>query len=310
MRDRFVDVTKQIMDGDPRVAVVLADISADRFRDAKRRHPNRVLNVGIREQAMISTAAGLSLAGMRPYVHSYAPFLVERPFEQVKLDLGHQDLGAVLVSIGASYDWPGGGYTHHAPGDVALLDTLPGWSVHVPGHPDEVEAFLRTASLTDDRVYIRLSGQVNSSPRVRPDGRFDLVRSGTGPTVVAVGPMLDRVVAAAADLDVTILYASTVRPFDAETLRFVLAEPSVILVEPYLRGTSAGHVSEALADIPHRLLTLGVPPHTARLYGEPKDHDAAYGLDPAGLRKSIADFATGRERATGNMVVTARSRGW
>ncbi|NED99055.1 transketolase family protein [Phytoactinopolyspora halotolerans] len=292
MRDRFACVTAQLIDADPRIAIVLADISADRFVGTARRRPHRVINVGIREQALIGTAAGMSLAGLRPIVHSYAPFLVERPFEQLKLDLSHQNLGAVLVSIGASYDWPGGGYTHHGPGDVALLDTLEGWTVYVPGHPDEVELFLRAAATTDDRVYVRLSEQVNDAPHARSDGRFSVLRTGTGPTVLAVGPMLDRVLAATAGLDVTVLYAPTVRPFDAETLRVVLAEPAVVLVEPYLAGTSVARVAQALADVPHRVLALGVSPHTARIYGRIEDHDAAYGLDVAGLRSSIAGFAT------------------
>ena len=69
---------------------------------------------------MVSVGGGLALAGLRPIVHTYAPFLVERAFEQVKLDLGHQGARAVLVSIGASYDAARGGRTHQAPEDVAL----------------------------------------------------------------------------------------------------------------------------------------------------------------------------------------------
>lgn len=297
MRERFATVTADLVDTDPRVAVVLADITVGPFDDVRHRHPDRVINVGIREQALIGTTAGLALSGLRPFAHSYAPFVIERPFEQVKLDLGHQDLGAVLVSVGASYDWPGGGYTHHAPGDVALLDTLDGWVVHVPGHPDEVEALLRAAAGTHDRVYVRLSASQNTRAHAGIGGRFEVVRRGSGATVIAVGPMLDPVLDATTGLDLTVLYAATVRPFDAATLRAVLTDPSIVLVEPYLRGTSVGAVNDAVSDLAHRTLTLGVPRHTARIYGGPADHDAAYGLDPAGLRSQIAEFA-GRAPAT------------
>ena len=166
------------LDADPRLAVVTADISAAAFAPARARHPHRVLNVGIREQAMIGVAGGLALTGMRPVVHSYTPFLVERPFEQIKLDLGHQDVGAVLVSIGGSYDDPVWGRTHQGPGDVALLDTLPGWTVHVPGHPDEVAPLLRDALAGDGRVYLRLSSRENRGAHPAT-GRFSVVRKGT-----------------------------------------------------------------------------------------------------------------------------------
>ena len=225
MRERFTEVVSRALDEEPRLAVVLADIGVARFEEtgAVARHPGRVVNVGIREQLLISVAAGLALEGMRPVVHSYTPFLVERPFEQIKLDLGHQDVGAVLVSIGASYDAAEEGRTHQSPEDVSLLASLPGWTIHVPGHADEVEVLLRRAIDGDDRVYIRLSEETNSTPH--GDGSLRVVRdAGAGaPTVLAVGPTLDPVLAATADLEVTVAYTATVRPLDATALRAATA---------------------------------------------------------------------------------------
>ncbi|MCP3797694.1 transketolase [Allokutzneria sp. A3M-2-11 16] len=291
MRETFIETVTAAMDTDPRIAVVTADISAGNFTEARSRHPERVVNVGIREQAMIGVTGGLALTGLRPVAHSYTPFLIERPFEQIKLDLGHQDVGAILVSIGASYDDPVWGRTHQAPGDVALIDTLPGWTIHVPGHQDEVRSLLTTALAGDDRVYLRLSTRRNA--RAYPTGAgFTPVRLGNKGVVVAVGPTLDAVLAATSTVDVTVLYTATVRPFDHAGLRDAVgSNANVVLVEPYLQGTSAHEVTTALADTPHRLLALGVGRDSeVRAYGTAEQHDAVHGLDPAGLHHSITRF--------------------
>ncbi|MFJ2961467.1 transketolase family protein [Streptomyces collinus] len=293
MRDRFAPVVSRLLDEDPRVAVVLAAIGTDGFAGAARRHPNRVVDVGIREQLLVGAAAGLALTGLRPVVHTFASFLVERPFEQVKLDLGHQDAGAVLVSAAASFDWPAGGYTHMAPGDVALLDTLDDWTVHVPGHPDEAETLLRHAvAAGDDKVYVRLSVQSNGRALPVDGERFRTVREGRSGVVVAVGPMLDAVLAATEGLDVTVLYATTVRPFDGAALRWATetAGTDVVLVEPYLAGTSTAAANDALADVPHRVLGLGVGRRELRRYGQLEEHVAAHGLDARSLRERIGGF--------------------
>ncbi|WP_329261983.1 transketolase [Streptomyces sp. NBC_01478] len=293
MRDRFAPVVSRLLDEDPRVAVVLAEIGTDGFTDARLRHPDRVINVGIREQLLVGAGAGLALTGMRPVLHTFASFLVERPFEQVKLDLGHQDVGAVLVSAAASFDWPAGGFTHMAPGDVALLDTLESWTVHVPGHPDEAETLLRHAvAAGDDKVYVRLSVQSNAQALPVDGARFSTVREGRSGVVVAVGPMLDAVLTATEGLDVTVLYATTVRPFDAAALRRATrtAGTDVVLVEPYLAGTSTTAANDALADVPHRVLGLGVGRAELRRYGTVEEHITAHGLDARTLRERIAGF--------------------
>jgi transketolase len=276
VRDTFVEAATTLLADDPRTAVVLAEISADAFLPAMRRHPDRVLNVGIREQLMVGVAGGLALTGMRPIVHSYAPFAVDRAYEQLKLDLGHQDAGAVVVSVGASYDASTAGFTHHSPADVALIDTLEGWTVHVPGHRDEVPGLLTAAASNDDRVYLRLSAQENGEPHEN-----GVVRDGSRATVIAVGPMLDPVLEATAGLDVTVIYENTPRPFDVP-----LPATDLVLVEPYLAGTS----SRFLSHVPKRTLNLGVSRTENRGYGSPADHAAWHGLDPAGLRKSISAF--------------------
>ncbi|MBV8257284.1 MAG: transketolase [Actinobacteria bacterium] len=287
MRPRFYELVREELDASERLAVVTAEIGTTPIGP----HP-RHFNVGIREQLMIGVAAGLALEGYRPVAHSYAPFLVERPYEFLKLDLGHSDLGAVLVSTGASYDASREGRTHQAPEDVAALAALPGWTIHVPGHVEEMELQLRRAFAGDDRVYIRLTEETNHA-RVDGDGGLIVLRRGSpgAPLALAVGPTLAPLLEAVADRDVTVAYLTTVRPFPRAELRDALGDGTeVVLVEPYLRGTSSAAVSAALEDRPHRLLALGVRNEELRHYGTGSEHRAAHGLDAAGIRSSLERF--------------------
>ncbi len=96
---------------------------------------------------------------------------------------------------------------------------------------------------------------------------------------------------AVSDLDVCVAYATTVRPFDVGGLRAVASGSGVVvLVEPYLAGTSAAVVSSALGALPHRLLGLGVRDPELRRYGTPGDHARMQGLDAAGIRRSVIEF--------------------
>ena len=292
MRDRMGKVINNLIETDPQTALVLADISTNYFREALVKHPARVINLGIMEQTAVSLAAGLALEGFHPIVHSIAPFVTERPFEQIKDDFCYQGLGGTIISIGASYDYGTDGMTHHGPADVPALKTLPRMQICVPGTPDEFETLLRQTYNNGEPTYIRTSVQENSMSRPVDFGRLHLEQAGRAGVVVAVGPMLERTLAAVEGLDLTVLYATTVVPFDGETLRNAVANtaPNVILVEPYYEGALVPEIAHALRDIPSRVDALGVPRQVLERYGPPEQHDEALGLTVEGIRNRITAF--------------------
>lgn len=291
MREQAGETTADLLIEDPRVALVLAEISADQFRRAMHHDRSRAVNVGIMEQTMVGVAAGFAMEGFLPIVHTITPFLVERPLEQIKLDFGYQGLEGTFVSVGGSYEYTAEGFTHHSPGDVQAMLTVPGMQVLVPGSAAELDRLLRATYANGSATYIRPSTSSNAESRDVEVGRLEVVRRGGLATVIAVGPMLDRTLDAVDGMDVTTLYATSVSPFDAAGLaREVTERADVIAVTPFLEGTLAPAVTAALAHLRARFLWVGVPRNVLREYGTVEDHDRASGLDTAGIRAQIAAF--------------------
>lgn len=300
MRDRMGSVVNDLIEADPKTAVVLADISTNYFKAAMDRFPHRVINLGIMEQTAVSLAAGLALEGFHPIVHSIAPFVVERPIEQIKDDFCYQGLGGTFISIGASYDYGTDGMTHHGPADVPILKTLPRMQIAVPGTPDEFETLLRQSYNNGAPTYIRTSVQENGASRPVEFGKLHVEREGRDGVVVAVGPMLDRTLEAIdemdvdmdVDMDVTVLYATTIAPFDAETLWSAVERtaPNILIVEPYYEGALTQDIAAALRTVPARIDAMGVPRQVLDRYGPPERHDEALGLTAAGIRTRLAHF--------------------
>ena len=278
------------------VAIVLAEISVDLFEPAFAHAPERAINVGIMEQTMVGVAAGFALEGFRPVVHTIAPFLAERAHEQIKLDFGYQRLEGLFVTTGASYDYSTSGMTHHCPGDVAAISTVPGMRVLVPGAPGEAAALVRDWHTRGGLTYLRTSLAQNSEPRDLAGGGLTPLRRGCDATVIAVGPMLDRVLAAVEEFDVTVLYATTVYPLDGKMLREHAAPgPDVVLVEPMYEGTTTAQVAGAFEDRAVRMLSVGVTREIVEGYGTVAELDLAVGLDEEALARRIAGFLRTRE---------------
>ena len=289
MRAAFGRTASALVDEDPLAAIVLAEISTEYFDDVAARHPHRVVNVGIMEQAQVGVAAGFAMEGFHPIVHTLSPFMAERPYEQLKVDVGYQGLGGTFVGTGGSFDYAAEGATHHAPADVALMWAIPGMEVLVPGHPEEVVSLLRATYANGSPTYMRLSAAVNDRAETVASGRLQVVRRGRGPTIVAFGPMLAPTLAAVADRDVTVVYATSLRPFDAAALVQVAgADPTIVTVEPFYEGTAIPVIVGALAGRRALLASIGVPRSFIHAYGTPAELASDLGLDAAGLRRRLA----------------------
>ena len=224
-------------------------------------------------------------------MHTFASFLVERAFEQVKLGFGHQDVGGVLVGAGGSFDVAAGGRTHQSPGDVALLDTLPAGPSTRPAPRLRSTPLLRASVGGDGLHYVRVVGpdervvvpvRAGSLPRRTPRGRRHRHRaSGRCSTPSSTPPRTGT-----SRCSTRARSGRSTPPGCGPSL----GTPEVVLVEPWLAGTSAHEVAAALRDVPHRLLALGVGRTELRRYGTPEDHVAAHGLDAAGIRASLDGF--------------------
>jgi transketolase len=288
MRRAFGATVSDLVERDERVAVVLAEISTDHFAAALRSRPERVVNIGIMEQTMVGVAAGFAMEGFLPIAHSLSPFMAERPYEQLKLDFGYQGLGGTFVGVGGSYDYGAEGGTHHSPADAGLLLGIPRMEVFSPGHGDEVERLLRTTYANGAPTYLRLSVATNADALDVEPGRIEVVRRGSLATVLAFGPMLDRTVAAAEGLDVTIAYATSLRPFDEAGLAAIIGDrPLVVSVEPWYEGTAAPVLTRALAGSPARFVSIGVPRAFIHAYGTAAELDEGLGLGAQGIRDRL-----------------------
>ena len=109
MRRKFGKIINELAKKDNKIVLLVGDIGYRIFDDFRKDNPDRFFNLGICEQSLIGTAAGMSLEGLKPWVYTITPFLIERPFEQIKLDIDQQNANVKLVGFA---DYPQLGPTH------------------------------------------------------------------------------------------------------------------------------------------------------------------------------------------------------
>lgn len=282
MRKQFKNTILQLAENDDRITLILGDVSVYLLTDFQKRYPNRFYNMGICENTLISVAAGLSSQGFVPFVHTIAPFLTERCYEQIKLDMCYNRFGGNIVTCGASFDYAWDGATHHSYTDLAILRLLPGMEVIQPGSTKELDILIKSHYANGKTTYFRLSDHPHSIDIPVTFGKGVIIKdSGSKLTVMTAGPLLGTVLEACRDLPVNLLYFHTIKPIDHELIS-KFSKTRILVVH------DAFGLHEAVHEVPGLTVYYhGMPDTFCGWYGTINDVRSKLGLDITGIRTRI-----------------------
>jgi len=153
MRRSLGKVLAKLAEEDENIYLIVGDIGFKVFDEFQEKFPQRFINIGLCEQSMISVAAGMALEGLKPWVYTITPFLIERPFEQIKLDIDQQNVDVNLVGFA---DYPTLGPTHtelNARKTMSMFKNIRSW---FPEDSKETELCLYEAYKSPGPTFISL----------------------------------------------------------------------------------------------------------------------------------------------------------
>ena len=153
MRRRFGKIITELASKDDKVYLIVGDIGYRIFDEFRECYPDRFINMGICEQSMIGVSAGMALEGLKPWVYTITPFLIERPFEQIKLDIDQQNVNVKLVGFA---DYPTLGPTHTEIDGNKLMELFKNITSFFPKNGEQTQTSIYKAYETDGPAFISL----------------------------------------------------------------------------------------------------------------------------------------------------------
>ncbi|HUA64016.1 MAG TPA: transketolase C-terminal domain-containing protein [Verrucomicrobiae bacterium] len=261
--------------------------------------PDRYFQMGIAEQDMASTAAGFALAGMIPFIHSFAVFAAGRDYDQLRNSICIPNLRVRICGSSAGLSDFGDGKTHQAVEDAALMRALPNMTVLSPADSIEVEKMMDCLLDWPGPVYIRINR--NDIPFIYPAGepysigKVTMLREGKDVAIFASGIMVCRSLEAAAALSkegvsTRVLDVGTLKPIDRDAvIRYAGGVDAIVTAEEHsVIGGVGSAVVEALRGVAHAPVEfVGIPDSfgiSAEGYDDLLNH---FGLTPDAVANAV-----------------------
>jgi transketolase len=303
MRNTFAETLYQCAKADPRIFIVVADISpAGPMAKFQTEYPERFINVGVAEQVMIGMSAGLALKGCKPFAYTIATFSLYRPFEMVRDDLGYQNLPVTVVGMGAGVIYSTLGGTHHTQEDIAIAGAIPNMQILAPCDPLEcIDATRHCATQEKGPIYLRIgkAGEPKLTEKAEPFqfGRLRYLRRGKDVCILSYGVIMKMAVQIADQLQaagksVSVVSCHTVKPLDRAGIEEALrTHKHVIVIEEHApQGGLAPQTKQIAWDsrATCRLDTFTLQDSFIHNYGSHDDLLAAHGLSAERILKAVA----------------------
>ncbi len=295
MVNAFIDAVDRGVD---LVPVVADSTSTAKISPFVKKYPERLVNVGIAEQVLVGTAAGLALGGKIAVTCNAAPFLISRANEQIKIDVCYNNTNVKLFGLNSGASYGPLASTHHSIDDISVLRGFGNIEIYAPSCPIECRQIIDYALEHVGPVYIRLDGK--ALPELHDEnyqftpGKIDVLRQGHDIALVAMGSTVHEIVTAATQLaengiDVTVINVPSIRPCDTKQLLEILKpHRAVVSVEEHnINGGIGSLVAEVLAEagcaIPLR--RLGIPDGGYAIAADRAATRAHHEIDAAGIVK-------------------------
>ena len=268
-------------------------------------HPDRFFNVGIAEQNMIDTAAGLAVAGKVAFTGSFAVFATGRAYDQVRNTVCYSSLNVKLAPTHSGITVGPDGGSHQMLEDLALMRVLPGMRVLVPADFNAARSALRAAAKTPGPFYVRLGRA--AAPQVYDEGfeleigRAYVLSEGTDVTLAACGVMVAEALAAADTLaqegiSAEVIDVASVKPLDEATLVASARKTGAVVTceEHSIIGGMGSAVAELLGEkAPTPMLRIGVR-DVFGTSGEPGELMAHFGLTAADIVEAARELLSAK----------------
>ena len=301
-RDSYGEALLELGKENSNIVVLDADLAtATKTVEFKTAFPERFFDMGIAEQDMIGTAAGLAIGGKIPFASTFAIFASGRAYDQIRNGVCYSKLNVKIAASHAGITVGEDGASHQALEDIALMRAIPNLTVFSPCDDTETKWIVREASKLNGPVYIRLT-----RPKVEeiyaPSVNFEFGKAvqhgeGNDATIIATGVTVAESLKAQKELkekgiNVRVLDVHTIKPLDEETILRAANESKVIFtVEDHsIIGGLGGAVCELLSEkFPKRVIRIGIRDE----FGQSGKWDELmkyYGIDSEGITRTVEKY--------------------